>query len=185
MFDTHCHLNFPQFKDNWQEIGKECLRENINLIVVGCDFESSKKILEIVDFFEKGVYGAVGLHPTEAVKEKFDFEKYLNLAKNKKIVAVGEIGFDFWHPGLSLEEQKEILEKQIDLALKIKKPIIFHARSSKDKKINAYLELLRVLERIRKVKGVIHCFEGDFEEYVSRVSLFLLWNGSAVYFVLC
>ncbi|MCD6429244.1 TatD family hydrolase, partial [bacterium] len=147
MFDTHAHLNFKAFDKDRDQIIKKCLQENIWMINVGTNFFSSKIAVEIANKYEKGVYASVGLHPIniktnskfkiqnynkeDVLEEEFDYEKYKRLAQNKKVVAVGEIGLDYYYKPKTkkrLEEfknkQKGIFLKQIELAQELNLPII-------------------------------------------------------------
>ncbi|MGC9031494.1 MAG: TatD family hydrolase [Minisyncoccia bacterium] len=198
LIDTHSHLNFSVFKETFNKIIKECFLQNIQIINVGTKYETSEKALEIAKMYKEGVYAAVGLHPihleTGLVKikddtqeieiktkeENFNYEKYKNLAKDKKVVAIGEIGFDFyWTP--KSKEKKEILEEkqkenfilQLELARELNLPIILHCRL-------ANKEMLTILKNYKnKIRGVIHCFVGtlkDLEEYL-KLDFFIGFNG--------
>lgn len=198
LFDTHSHLNFEVFKEKRKEIIKKCLSQNIWMINVGTNFFSSKKAVEIAKEWEEGVFAAVGLHPinidldkknrneseeNEDIKEKeFEEEKYQNLINfgSKKVVAIGEIGFDFWNLPKEKEErekiikkQEEIFLKQLKLAQKNSLPVIFHCRK-------AFFYLIKILESHNfKVRGVIHCFTGDFKvakKFLEK-GFFLGFNG--------
>ncbi len=178
IIDTHCHLNFYQFKNNWQEIIKKCLKNNFWLINVGCNLKSSQKAVEIASYFEKGVFSAVGIHPTDC-QEEFRKQEFLKLLKNKKTVAIGEVGLDFWHLPFDKDCQKNILKKFLNLAQETKKLVIFHARNSKNKEEDAYSELLDVLDNYPDVRGIIHSYEGSFEqaqEFIKR-GFYLGFNG--------
>jgi TatD DNase family protein len=179
IFDTHAHLNFFEFNLDREEIIKKCLNAGIGMINVGTNFKSSEKAIEIASSFDN-VYASVGLHPlnissehlkdkgysgeTEGVLEKdFDLEKYRLLAKNKKVVAIGEMGLDYWYKPkgtakkeLFKEEQKKILIKQLDLAEELNLPVIIHCRSAFD-------DLYEIISK-RKIKGVLHCFTGSVDE---------------------
>ena len=164
LIDTHCHLNFPKFRENWREIIDSCLKKNIWLINVGCDLETSGKAVEIAENFPKGVFGAVGIHPTEIKDRSFDFGELFQLGSKKEVVAIGEIGFDFWHQPFSLSRQKRELKKLLELALKLKKPIIFHLRSSRDGKFDAYQIAIDLLKNYSGLRAVVHSFEGSLEQ---------------------
>ena len=158
LVDVHCHLNFPQFDKDREKIIKQCLAEKIYLINVGCNYYSSKKAVEIAKK-NKGVFAAVGIHPQEAEKENFSEENFLELATQEEVVAIGEIGLDYYS-SVDKNKQKELLEKQIDFALKLNKPIIFHCRSEKDdKNYQAHQDLLKIIEKKKVKKGEIHCFD--------------------------
>ncbi len=197
LIDTHSHLNFSAFKEDWKKIIQKCLKEDIWIINVGTKYETSKRAVEIAKEFEKGVYCAVGLHPihleTGLVKikddiqeiefkrkeEDFDYQKYKKLAQNEKVVAIGEIGLDYYYRPKTKkklkefkEKQKEVLLKQIELAKELNLPIIFHCRFS-------HPDLIDILKKVKVKKGVIHCFTGtlkEAKEYL-KMGLFLGFNG--------
>lgn len=115
LIDTHAHLNFDAFKDDTDEVIRRSLDEEVWMINVGSNYETSKKAAEIAQKYPEGVFASIGLHPinldTGLVKMKrdevegshfereFDYEKYKKLAKYKNVVAIGEIGLDYyWRP---------------------------------------------------------------------------------------
>ena len=206
MFDTHAHLNFKAFDKDRDQIIKKCLQENIWMINVGTNFFSSKLAVEIANNYSKGVYASVGLHPInisnlksqnskpqlktqnfkkdeDVLEENFDYKKYKKLAENKKVVAIGEIGLDYYRRPKTkkkLEEfkskQKEIFLQQLKLAEELDLPVIFHCRM-------AHQDLIELLKKEiinnKKTKGVIHCFTGTWgqaQEYL-KMSFYLGFNG--------
>jgi TatD DNase family protein len=159
VFDTHCHLNFSAFKNDYDEVIKKCLNENIFLVIVGSNYKTSKRAIEISENYENGVYATIGLHPIHLLEESFDYEKYKDLAKSKKVVAIGEIGFDYhWKPKSEIEfenykkKQEEEFLKQIDFAKELNFPLILHCRLG-------FKDILKNLNP--GIKGVIHCFTGS------------------------
>jgi TatD DNase family protein len=185
LIDTHAHLNFSAFKDDVNEIIKRTLENDVWVINVGSQYSTSKRAVEIAQKYEEGIYAAVGLHPihleerkvdhsevdAQAVfktrSEEFDYEKYKELAQNPKVVAIGEIGLDYWYKPKTkkkLEEfkerQREVFLKQLNLAKELNLPIILHCRIAHD-------DLLRLLElqaSKSELGGVIHCFTGDWQQ---------------------
>ena len=182
--DTHAHINFKDYKDDADEVIKRALKNNIWLINVGAEFETSERAVEYAEKYPQGVFAAVGLHPIhlqvqkfkekdfefETKAEKFDYEKYKTLAQNPKVVAIGEIGLDYYHlKSESPEEilrlkdlQKEIFLKQIELAAELNKPLIIHCR-------NAHKDILEILKPKTQnlkpnLKGVIHSFSGNYKQ---------------------
>lgn len=195
IIDTHSHLNFNAYRNDLDEVIKRTLDENIWLINVGSKYETSKEAVEIAEKYETGVYAAIGLHPIFAgaglVKIKtdpeegeflaeetsFDKEKYKKLAKSKKVVAIGEIGLDYYYKPktkLKLEQfkqkQKQVFVEQLDLAQKLNLPIILHCRM-------AHEDILNILKNYSlqtthyKLTGVIHCFTGNREEAQKYIDL--------------
>ncbi|MBU2539655.1 TatD family hydrolase [Patescibacteria group bacterium] len=186
LIDTHSHLNFNAFKRDLDEVIKRTLDENIWMINVGSKYETSKRAVEIAEEYKEGVYAAIGLHPIYAsnlVKiktdpeegdflaksEEFDKEKYKELALSKKVVAIGEIGLDYYYRPktkkkleLFKEKQKEVFLKQLELAKELNLPVILHCRM-------AHEDLLEVLNFQFSIfnfqlKGVVHCFTGSWEQ---------------------
>ena len=186
LFDTHAHLNLQDFDKDRDEVAKKCLDNNVWVINVGTDYENSKLAIEIAEKYDKGVFAAIGQHPS-VLDEKFDFEKFEKLAKSSgKVVAIGEIGMDYKYKPKNAKEfkvfkqkQKELVLEQIKLARKLNLPVIFHCRM-------AHNDLLKILDeselkggiaasrsnaprndRSREFpspSGVIHSFTGTWQE---------------------
>ncbi|MDD3607985.1 MAG: TatD family hydrolase, partial [Candidatus Moranbacteria bacterium] len=131
MFDTHAHTNFKDFKDDHAEVIRRALNNNIRLINVGSQYSTSQRAVKIANDYDDGVYAAIGLHPIHLSEkifrdevsgqeeitfeprfEEFEKIKYLELGRNKKVVAVGEIGLDYFHNEDNREKQKEVFRQQ-------------------------------------------------------------------------
>jgi len=171
IFDTHAHLNFKNYDKDREELIKKTLEKDVGVINVGADFETSKKAVEIAQN-HKNIYATVGIHPSHA-KEEVRIEKLKKLAQNEKVVAIGEIGLDYYrNPNeKEVKRQKEILLKQIELAEELDLPLVLHCRK-------AHPDMLSLLSD-KKIKGVVHCFSGDWEtaqKYLD-LGLYLGFNG--------
>jgi TatD DNase family protein len=197
IFDTHAHLNFFEFNKDRDELIKKCLSFGIGMINVGTNFKSSEECIKIAGEYPD-VFASIGLHPLnidseffkskedskkiEGILEKdFDYDGYRELAKLKKVVAIGECGLDYWYrpkgvakKELFKEEQKKIFIKQLDLAEELNIPIIIHCRSAFD-------DLFNILSK-RKIKGVLHCFTGTKEEMERFLSLGLYFGINGIIF---
>lgn len=169
LIDTHAHLNFEAFKKDFFRVIKKSLKNNIFLVNVGTNYETSKKAIEITKMFREGVWASVGLHPIHLEKENFDYRKFKELIvlAEKKVIAVGECGLDYLKLPQDLkkkktikEKQKKLLLKQIELAQEFKLPVIFHCRMAQDD----LLGILKEKTKKEKIKGVAHCFVGDLEQ---------------------
>ena len=130
LIDTHAHLNFNSYKNDADEVIKRSLENNTWMINVGSQYSTSKRAVEISEKYQEGVYAAVGLHPIhlangifkakldkeeiafQTQNEIFDYEKYKELAKSEKVVAIGETGFDFWYRPKTKKKLEEFKEKQ-------------------------------------------------------------------------
>lgn len=185
LIDTHAHLNFNAYKKDSREVINRSLENNIWMINVGSQYKTSKRAVEIAEKYPEGVYAAVGLHPIhlssgivkakidkeeiefETEEESFDYEKYKDLAKSKKVVAIGEIGLDYYYRpktktklAIFKEKQKNAALEQLELARELNLPVIFHCRS-------AYQELINIIKNKKwnmEQKAVMHCFSGTWEE---------------------
>jgi TatD DNase family protein len=156
-FDIHTHLNFSDFDEDRGEAIKRCLDNDIWMINVGSDLASSKKAIEIAQGYKEGIYATVGLHPTDATEETPPSE-LKELAKNKKVVAIGECGLDYFHikDESEREKQKKVFREQIELALELNKPLVIHCREAHD-------DLAKILNEYsdRNLKGHLHFFGGE------------------------
>lgn len=206
MTDTHSHLNFNAFKDDFEDVISRSLLGGVSMINVGSQYETSKRAIEIAGMYEEGVWASVGFHPIHAGKARpdieevddkgktehyrespdfFDYNSFKNLAKSEKVVAIGETGLDYWYKPKTktkTEEfknlQKEIFLKHIDLAQELNLPLILHCRM-------AHEDMLKILsEEIGNKgnngpRGVIHCFTGTSEQARKYLSLgfYLGFNG--------
>lgn len=199
IIDTHSHLNFNAYKDDLEEVLKRTAESDIQVINVGSQYETSKRAVEIAEKYQ-GNYAAVGLHPIhitkdlikvksdqaeiESQREEFDKEKYRELAKSSKVKAIGEIGLDYYYrpktkqkTELFKEKQKKIFLEQLDLALELSLPVIFHCRMAQE-------DLIKILNSqialsYKKIRGVIHCFTGsveDLNQYLN-LGLYIGFNG--------
>jgi TatD DNase family protein len=185
IIDTHSHLNFNAYKEDGSKVIERCLEEGIWMINVGSQFTTSRRAVRIASNYPQGVYAAVGLHPihleTQLVKikvdpeeiefetreEEFDYQKYKELAQNEKVVAIGEIGLDYyWRPKtkrkkeIFKEKQKQSLALQLKLARELNLPVIFHCRMAHDDLI----KFLKENKDLTPKGGVAHGFVGTVEQ---------------------
>ena len=185
LIDTHAHVNFIDFKSDSKEVIKRALDENIWIINVGAESKTSERAVKMAEEYKEGVYAAIGLHPSHLVEqdveykeneeivkykskpEEFDYDFYLNLAKNKKVVGIGECGLDYFRTSdESLKEkQKEVFIKHLKLAKEANKPIIIHCR-------NAHDDLLKILHlAVKPPSGVMDFFTGTLEQAKKYIGL--------------
>lgn len=185
--DTHAHVNFKDFKDDADEVIRRSLDNDTWMILVGSESKTSNRALSYANKYQKGVYAAVGLHPSSLENgkvensengekifyerfEEFDYGSYEKLAKFEKVVAIGEIGLDYYHLDPKTDTQKikkkqqEIFIQQLILARQLNLPVIIHCRQAHD-------DLYEILANFKKEYGqaippgqpwgVVHCFSGD------------------------
>lgn len=174
MIDTHAHLNFEAFQNDYQQAIQRALENNVRSIInVGSNFLTSQKAIKIARE-QNGCWTAIGLHPIHVEDEEFDFDKYSFLIEENKdkVKAIGETGLDFYHSEESKDKQIEVLKQHIELAQKFNLPLILHCRGNKENPEGAYLELLKILKRSlpphhsdlsELVVGVMHCFLSNWK----------------------
>lgn len=185
LFDTHCHLDAAEFDGDRYEVIGQAQRAGVRGVLVPavqvCDFE---KVRKLAHSFEQGAY-AVGIHPMfvrHAKDSDLDELKafLLEYRDDPRLVAVGEIGLDFFVPeissGAERSRQIEFYQAQLDLALMVGLPVILHVRKSQD-------ELLKWLRRRPVIGGIAHAFNGSFQQAEQFVGLgFALGVGGAFTF---
>ncbi|NLF24291.1 MAG: TatD family hydrolase [Deltaproteobacteria bacterium] len=157
LFDTHTHLDAPEFDHDREAVIARARAAGVRYFLtvgVGGGLDSARRILPIIathDF----IWGSVGVHPHNAAIP-LDIEALNELASHPKIVAIGETGLDFFHDHCPHERQELWFRAQIELALRLKKPLIIHSR-------NAGPTCLRILKEMHadQIGGVFHCFSED------------------------
>lgn len=177
-FDTHAHIQFPDYPFDREEVWRSAKERGVTrMLCVGCRLEDSQLAINFAHARE-GVWAAVGIHPHEAEDflskkdEKEAFETLLEDIKGSKIVAIGEIGLDYYYEHSSPERQTELLRWQLGLAEKYNLPVIFHVR-------DAFADFWPIYDSFNIKKGLIHSFTGvksDVEEILKR-GLYIALNG--------
>lgn len=175
--DIHAHINNEKFDDINDVISRAKNAKVEKIVCVGCDVKSCQSALKLAEQFEN-VYAAIGIHPNNVLEYNENVENLLRSAtENKKIVAIGEIGLDYFDLDWQLEQvriefpeikiskeefiekQKEVFTKQIELANEIGLPIMIHMR-------DATSDTLKILEgnpSFVKNGGLMHCYSGSYE----------------------
>ena len=176
MIDTHVHLNDNAYNDILNEIIQSANNNGINkMIVIGCDYQSSLKAIEIAKKYEN-IYAMVGLHPSEVDHETdSDLNWLKELLLEDKVIGVGEIGIDLYWTKENKDLQIEYFEKQLQLSLEYNLPVSIHSRDA--------IELTYQILSKNKYKGVIHCFSGSLEMANKFIKLgYLIGIGGVVTF---
>lgn len=174
LIDTHCHVLSSEY-DNPDEIIKDSLNEIDKIIINGFDIESSKEAVALSKKYEN-VYAAIGIGP-EDIDSYSDntIELFQNLINNNKIIAIGEIGLDYYWTKETKEKQIEVFKSMLNLAKKNNLPVIVHSREAANDTYNLLKEY--------NVTGILHCFSGSLEMAKRYVDIgFLLGIGGVVTF---
>ncbi|MFA7244530.1 MAG: TatD family hydrolase [Patescibacteria group bacterium] len=169
--DTHAHLDFPEYKAEVTAVLGRAKESGVGKIInVGVDFATSKKSVEIARQNPE-VYAAIGLHPDSAGDLDMETRSLLTtLAGQKKVVAIGEIGLDYYYLKRASrfakypkrEEQIFCFEQMLDLAIELRLPVIVHSRESE-------ADTISILKSYKdSIRAVMHCFSGDYE-YAAKI----------------
>ena len=130
-YDTHCHLYMEQFGNEIDQIIKNTQDQGVgNILIPGIDIETSKAAIALAEKYEN-IFAAVGVHPHDAEGVSTHWqEQLITLSSHPKVVAIGEIGLDFYRNYSPAEIQKEVFQTQLEIALQVHKPVIIHERDS-------------------------------------------------------
>ncbi len=159
IFDTHAHYDDEAFNDDRHELLSSLAEQGIGAVVnVGASIQSTKNTLELMKQYPF-VYGAVGVHPSETAELNEDLLNWLaHVAGQEKVVAIGEIGLDYYWNEPDPEIQKHWFVRQLDVARQVKLPVVIHSRdAAKDT-----LDIMKA-EQAKELGGVIHCFSYSVE----------------------
>lgn len=177
LIDTHAHLNFESFEPDREEvIARFFNQEGKSIINVGTDLKASKESILLANKFDS-IYATVGIHPTDSRETDIDsaMKEMAQLIENKKIVAVGECGLDFYREEDTFERERQIklFEAQVKIAQKKNLPIIVHSRES-------WKETLKVIKTTGQKKGVFHSWTYSPEvtrEALKETDFYFAFNG--------
>ncbi len=162
IIDTHAHLDMPQFNSDRELIIRRAADAGVSAIITnGTDLESSRQAIRLAEQFPN-VYATVGFHPQDARKMKpGDIDILARLAKHPRVVAIGEIGLDYYRENTHRNIQKQVLEQELELAVKLELPVVIHARHAEQDMLGILDQWVRSLKTTRENIGTIHCFNGD------------------------
>lgn len=155
--DTHCHVHFTDYELDADEVISDAIENGVTrMICVGCSLSDSKSGVEIAAR-HKSIWASIGVHPHEAkqyVEDEKALQELRELAGKPKVVAVGEIGLDYYYNHSDKQSQEEMLRFQLDIAKTNDLPMIFHVREAFD-------DFFKIFDEYKGIKGVIHSFTAD------------------------
>ena len=175
IIDSHCHLDYEPLVNNIDQVLLNAKKNNItNLLTIGTSLDSSKKVLEIVSKYPN-VYGAIGIHPNSTTGNLDKLDEILMLKKNnKKIIAFGETGLDYFYKRSDKKDQIIAFEKHVEFSISEKIPVIIHTRDADDDTISI------VKKYYKKTNFLIHCFTGNLEFAKNLLNLNCLISFSGI-----
>lgn len=185
--DTHAHVGFKAFEKDWVEVQQRTVAADVGTINVGTQLETCVRAIELAEIFNgKPVWAAVGQHPIHVVRHPFEPLPYRDLAEKDGVVAIGEVGLDYFRLNSTFDDpdegpplvpkgtepeaidSEEVKERQADMfgefltiARDVRKPVILHLRDEPGN-FDAYDDALAILKNTGDGVGVAHCFGGDW-----------------------
>lgn len=157
LFDSHAHLMDSRYTEGIEQIIENARNNSVKYITnIGCDYKTSKLAVEEAEANEN-VFATIGMYPEYCNEDNIDLNFIYELAKSKKVVAVGEIGLDYHRDGTNKENQKKHFIEQIKIANELKLPVAIHSR-------DADMDMLDVLKNNKIENGfLMHCFSSSVE----------------------
>ena len=181
--DTHAHIHDDEYGRSVDEFISLASDKNVKrIITIGIDYDDSIKALKTAELYDN-IYAAVGMHPEYADKyiRDRDFDKFFELASNKKVIAVGETGLDFYYEENPDEKYQNILfQDMADIAGRLDKALVIHSR-------NAAQETIKILDEAikkhSKLKGIFHCFDGKecVLEWIKDKNFYISYAGNVTF----
>ncbi|MGK9369277.1 TatD family hydrolase [Melioribacter sp. Ez-97] len=177
--DTHAHLFYPNFNDDLEEVIRNARQSEVDYILVpATDLASAAQAIELADKYDF-IYASVGIHPHDT--NEWDdslIDNLRDLSKHEKVVAIGEIGLDYYYDFSPKEKQIKAFEAQIELALELKLPIIVHNREASG-------DIMAIIEKYKDtpLKAQFHCYSGSLEEARRLIELrhFVSFTGNITF----
>ncbi|MFA6548044.1 MAG: TatD family hydrolase [Candidatus Magasanikbacteria bacterium] len=184
MIDSHCHIQFNAYKDDYEQVIATCRAKGVVLNAVGSQIDTSRRAVEFAEKYDD-IYATIGLHPVhlsstevsedeiqfKSREEKFDYAEYKKLAQHPKVIGIGECGLELFH--LPKDANKEEIIKtqtegfleQYKLAQEFDLPLVIHVR-------DAHTEMINLLKTLpTPTKGVVHCFTGNWQQAQEYLNL--------------
>ena len=200
MLDIHTHLYWKSYDADRDMVVERARKAGVKeMLVIGCTVDESRQAIEVAEKYED-MYASVGMHPHEFNDEDTRYkmqdegwiEKLKELAKNEKVVAVGECGLDYYSHDkqIAINSQQKTAQKdgflaQIELAQELKLPVILHCRSSSPTSDDAYEDMFEILKaKSYQLKAILHCYMGDTEvtkKFLMLPNLFFSFTGNITY----
>lgn len=174
LFDSHAHLDDTRFDDDRAAVIERAQAAGlVGIVNVGACMESSSRSITLAKE-HAFIYAAVGIHPHDAKDAKeSDYEQLADWTRESKVVAIGEIGLDYYYDLSPREVQQQVFIRQLDVARQCNKPFIIHDR-------DAHGDLLAILKKEAKgLTGVLHCYSGSWEmaKEVLKMGLYISFAG--------
>lgn len=176
LVDTHTHIYGDKYNSDFFEVLKRTKEELEFIVSIGYDLESSKKSVELSNKYDF-IYSTVGIHPVDIKEYNDEVEKELiaMVKNNTKVVAIGEIGLDYYWMEDPKEIQQDVFRKQLNISRETKLPVVIHTR-------DALEDTLKILSEYKDIGGILHCFPGSYDSVKSLLDRYYVGVAGVVTF---
>lgn len=175
LIDTHCHLDLEHYDNDRDTVIQRAIQKKIKKIInIGIDINSSKRAVSLAQQYAI-IYAAVGIHPNDCAGfQEDDLNHIKQLTRQEKVVAIGEIGLDYYRMIVPKELQKDVFQKQLRLACTLKLPVVIHNREAHND-----IRMILKMSEFETLSGVLHSFTGDisFLEEVLELDYYISFTG--------
>lgn len=179
LVDTHCHLDDPRYDEDRQDVLRRAWSNNVAFLVnASSDVVSARQAVALAERDDR-IFAAVGVHPHEASTYDQKAEALIReLARSSRVVAIGEIGLDYYYDNSPREIQRIVFAKQMELACELDMPIVIHSRDA----TQDTLDILREFAP-KGARGIMHCFSGSYEtaKILLDLGYYLAFGGSITF----
>ena len=168
LIDSHAHLDDRRFNADRDMLIKSLKENNVDLVLnIGADIKTSKASVDLAKKYDN-IYAVVGVHPHSAKNlEGSDLSELRSMAKQDKVVAIGEIGLDYYRDNSPRDIQRKWFKKQIELAQELDMPVVIHSREATQETF----DILKEASKIKKLRGILHSYSGSYEMAVEYIKL--------------
>lgn len=184
IIDSHAHIDLPVFGEDREQVIARAREQGVSGIInVGLNLESSQASLKLAQHYPD-IFAAVGFHPNQASgMMDGDLKSLAELAEDSRVVAIGEIGLDFYRKSSPRQRQLEVFQEQLDLAAELGLPVIIHCRQAHKEVINILTHWAKSVSTSGSEQGVIHCFSGELElaQHYIKLGFLVSLAGSVTY----
>lgn len=182
IIDTHAHIDMDAFDEDRAEVIQRARDKGVDYILnVGCDIESSKRSIELAERYDF-IYATAGIHPHDVKNiDRHTYDDLKGLLAHPKMIALGEIGLDFYKNYSPQDQQREHFRKQVELAHELKKPIIVHSRDADEDTAGILSDYFP--KNPSAHSGIFHCFSGNQElaDLALEMGFYISFSGSVTF----
>ena len=176
LFDSHCHYNDEKFNTDREEVIKQNIEKGITkAVIAGYSLEGSKQAIQIAEKYPQKLYATVGISPNDV--DNIDLNEIKEMAQNPKVVAIGEIGLDYYWNKENKELQKQTFINQIELANELNLPIVIHTRE-------ATIDTIQILKTNPVTqKGIFHCcpLNQELIKEATKLDYYISFSGNITF----